>query len=103
MIKLIVTAIVAYLLQSMLPGVAFQSIVSSLLFCVVLALINTFIKPILDIIGMPLSIISLGLFQLVINGAVILLADHFVPGVEINGLGNAIIFSIVLSVIGWFF
>ncbi len=67
----------------------------------VLAVINTTIKPIISIISLPITAITLGLFSFVINGAMIVLASYIVPGFVIPSFLYAIYFSIVLSLINW--
>ncbi len=98
-IRLLITAAVAYLLPRVLDGVHFNDFQTAIVFAIVLGLLNIFIKPFLKLIGLPFTILTLGLFSLVINAAVILLADYFVDGMSIDGFWWAFIFSIALSVI----
>ncbi len=98
-IRLLVTAAVAFGLTYVLGGVHISSFTTALIFAVILGLLNTFVKPILKIIGLPFTILTLGLFSLVINAAVVLLADYFIDGMVIDGFWWALIFSIALSVI----
>ncbi len=98
-IRLLVTAIVAYLLTWILPGVHFTGFTGAVIFAVVLGLLNLFVKPVLKLLGLPLTIITLGLFTLVINAIIILIADYFIDSMEVNGFLWALIFSILLSVV----
>ena len=98
-IRLFVTAIVAYLLTKILPGVHFQGFSTAIIFAIVLGLLNLIVKPVLSILGLPLTIITLGLFALVINALIILLADYFIDSMVIDGFWWAFIFSILLSII----
>lgn len=98
-IKLLVTAIVAYFLPRVLPGISFDSFTTAIIFAVVLAVLNLVVKPVLSILGLPLTIITLGLFSLVINAVIILIATNFVTGMHIDGFWWAFIFSICLSLI----
>ncbi len=98
-IRLLVTAIVAYLLTWILPGVHFAGFTGAVIFAVVLSLLNLFVRPILKLLGLPLTIITLGLFTLVINAIIILIADYFIDSMEVNGFLWALIFSILLSVV----
>lgn len=72
----------------------------------ILTLINTFIRPILSAISFPITIITLGLFQLLINGLMLLLAgrlaDAFDLGFTVKGLWAAVVGAIVITVVGWF-
>lgn len=68
---------------------------------IVLGLINAFLKPILLLLTLPLTIVTLGLFALVINAILVLLADAIVPGFETAGFVSALLFSIVLALVGY--
>lgn len=98
-IRLLITAVVAFFLTKILSGVHFDGFSTAIIFAIVLGLLNIFVKPILKLLGLPLTIITLGLFSLVINALVILLADYFVDGMAIDGFWWALIFSIALSVL----
>ena len=98
-IRLLITAISSFLLSKILSGVHFDSFGATIIFAIVLGLLNLIVKPILSILGLPLTIITLGLFSLVINAVIILLAAKFVSGMHVDGFWWALIFSIALSVI----
>ena len=96
-IRLLVTAAVAYGLSMILKGVHIPDFKDALILALVLALLNTFIKPLLVILTLPFTIITLGLFLFVINAIIILLADGLMDGIKIDGFLWALIFSLVLS------
>ncbi len=99
-IKLLITAISAYIISKLLsPHVQIDSFVSAIFFAVVLGVLNLFIRPILMFFSLPINIITLGLFSLVINTMIFLLADYFTSGINIDGFWWAFVFSILLSVI----
>lgn len=98
-IRLLITAVAAYLLTYVLSGVSFDGFSSTIVFALVLGLLNLIVKPILKLLGLPLTIITLGLFSLVINAVVIMIADYFVDGMTVDGFWWALIFSIVLSLL----
>ena len=98
-IRLLVTAAVAFGLTYILSGVHINSFGAAIVFAIVLGILNLIVKPILKLLGLPLTIITLGLFSLVINAAVVYLADYFTDGMTIDGFGWALIFSIALSLI----
>jgi putative membrane protein len=70
----------------------------ALLVALVLAIANAFVKPILIIFTIPLTVLTLGLFLLAINAIIILMVDYFVPGFTVDGFWWALAFSLVLSV-----
>lgn len=99
-INLLINAVTAFFLSKyILPGVHIDSFTTAVLFAIVLALLNLIIRPVLSILGLPLTVITLGLFSLVINAIILLLADHFVDGLVIDGFWWALVFSIALSAI----
>jgi putative membrane protein len=101
-IRLFITALVAYGLSTVLSGVHIPDFKDALIFALVLGLLNVFIKPILVILTFPITIITLGLFLFVINTIIILLADKLMDGVTINGFWWALLFSLLLSAISSF-
>ena len=98
LIRLFITAAVAYGLSIILKGVHIPNFIDAIILAVVLALLNTFIKPILVILTLPITIITMGLFLFVINALIILLADRLMDGIRIDGFWWAAIFSLILSV-----
>ncbi|MFM8832248.1 MAG: phage holin family protein [Cytophagales bacterium] len=59
---------------------------------------NVIIKPILIVLTIPITVVTLGLFLLVINAIIILMADYFVPGFSVNGFWWALAFSLIMSI-----
>ncbi len=98
LIKLILSALAVLVLAKILPGVGVDNYVSAIVVAVVLAILNGIVKPLLVILTFPVTVVTLGLFLLVINAAIILLADYFVAGFSVNGWLWALIFSVLLSV-----
>lgn len=98
-IRLFITAIVAFVLTKVLSGVHFDGFTGAVIFAAVLGVLNLILKPILKLFGLPLTIITLGFFSLVINAVIILIADYFIDSMKVDGFWWAFIFSILLSVI----
>ncbi len=96
-IRVLLTALAVVLLAKLLPGVAVEGYVSAIIVAVVIALLRFIVKPILVVLTLPVTIVTLGLFLLVINAIIILLADYFVPDFTVNGFWWALIFSLLLS------
>ena len=97
LIRAVAIVITAYLL----PGVRLSGFVAALVTAVVLGLVNTFIKPLLILLTLPLNILTLGLFTFVINALLIMLTGALVPGFAVSGFGWALLFSLVLSIINY--
>jgi putative membrane protein len=96
-IKILFSAIIAFVLSKILSGVHIDSIITALIFAVVLAALDAIVKPILVVLTLPVTIITLGLFLFAINAIVILLASKLIDGIKIDGFWWAMLFSIILS------
>lgn len=99
LIKIIVTAVLVLILAHFMPGVRINGFTTALIVAVVLGLLNIFIKPIIVLFTLPVTVFTLGLFLLVINALMVLLCTKIVGGFEVNTFVTAFIFSIVLSVL----
>ncbi|CAN5395159.1 phage holin family protein [soil metagenome] len=93
------TAIVVVLLAKFLPGVAVAGYVTAIIVAIVLAILNLIVKPVLVLLTLPVTVITFGLFLLVINAVIILLADVFISGFQVDGFWVALIFSLLLSLV----
>ncbi len=85
----------------LVPGISVENFLTAMLVCLVIALINIFIRPLLEFISLPVTFLTLGLFSLVINAALLMLAGFITPGFQVEGFLSALIGSIVLSLFGW--
>lgn len=99
LIRLLVTALAAMLSAYLLPGVTIKDFTTALILALVLAVLNLLVKPILILLTLPATILTLGLFLLVINAVIILLASNLVKGFKVDGFWWALIFSLVLTVV----
>ncbi|MDQ6903666.1 MAG: phage holin family protein [Bacteroidota bacterium] len=99
-LRLLITAAVAYGLSLILtPHIQIYSFVTAIIFSLVLAFLNAIVKPILIILTLPITIVTLGIFLLVINVLMVILAGKLVSGIHIDGFLWAFIFGILLSLI----
>lgn len=99
LIKLLISTIIVFVLSYFLPGVHVTNLTGALMVAVVLGLLNTFLKPILILLTIPVTFFTLGLFLLVINAIIILICDYFIAEFYVNGFISALLFSILLSII----
>jgi len=97
-IRIILTAILVLVIAHFMPGVTVANFTTSIIVAVVLGLLNLFIKPILVVLTLPVTFITLGLFLLVINAIMILLCTQIVGGFAVASFWTAFLFSIVLSI-----
>ena len=97
--RILITAGLVLLIAHFMPGVHVASFTTALVVAIVLGLLNIFIKPILVILTLPVTILTLGLFLLVINALIILLCTNIVGGFHVDSFWTALIFSIILSLL----
>ena len=102
-IRLLVTAAVAYGLAYLLKGIHIDSYWTALVFALVLAIVNLIVRPLLVILTIPLTIITLGLFLFVINALMVLLASKVVDGITVDGFWWALLFGLLLSIVSSLF
>lgn len=96
LIKFLLTATAAVLGAYILPGVFIDDFLTALLLALLLGLLNVTVKPILIFLTIPATVITFGLFLLVINAVVILIADWLLSGFSVDNFWWALLFSIVL-------
>jgi len=85
-----------------LPGVSVASWAALAVAALVLGVVNAVIRPLLVLLTLPITVLTLGLFYLVINGAAFALAALVVPGFSVGGFGWAILGALLVSVFSWF-
>ncbi len=86
-------------LSQVMPGFQLSGFVPALFAALVLALVNTIVKPILFVLTLPLTIVTLGLFLLVLNAIMLWLTAKLVPGFEVQGFGTMVIASLILAAV----
>lgn len=97
--RFLVTAICVIVCSYILPGVGVDGIWTAVVVAAILGLLNAFVKPVLILLTIPVTLVTLGLFLLVINGFTVWLTGKIVPGFRVDSFWWAILFSIVLSII----
>ncbi|MBL4746700.1 MAG: phage holin family protein [Flavobacteriaceae bacterium] len=96
-LKILLTAFAVVILAYFLPGVTVESPGGAVIVAVVLALLRLFVKPVLVLLTLPVTVLSLGLFLWVINALMILLVDSLVDEFKVSGFWVALLFSLLLS------
>jgi putative membrane protein len=104
--RILISAVVIVFLGWLLPGVAVASSWKAVLAACVLALINGFIRPILILLTLPVTVVTLGLFLFVINACMVLLASRWLEGFKVDGFWWALLFSLLMAILnswlqGW--
>lgn len=98
-VKLIINALAVFFAAHLLPGVHVANFTTAILVAIVLGLLNILLKPILIILTIPITILTLGLFLLVINAVIVLVCSGLVGGFIVDGFLYALLFSFVISAI----
>lgn len=96
-LRILLSALAVIILANVLPGISVDTYITAILVAVVLSLLNFLVKPILVILTLPVTIVTFGLFLLIINAIIILMAGYFVDGFQVNGIIWGVIFSLLLS------
>ncbi|MWB95577.1 phage holin family protein [Flavobacterium sp. GA093] len=99
LLRILATALLVLLIGHFMTGIHVVSFTTAVIVAVVLGLLNVFIKPILVILTFPVTIITLGLFLLVINAVIVLLCTKIVGGFHVDTFWTALLFSIILSIL----
>ena len=97
-IRFLLSGVAVMLSAYLLPGVHVLDYWAALLVAVLISVSNVIVKPIFVILTIPITLITLGLFLLVINAVIILMVDYFVDGFSVDGFWWALAFSLILSV-----
>lgn len=99
LINWLISGFAVVIASYLLPGIRLSGFSAALITALVLGLINAFIKPVLSLLALPLTIMTLGLFSLVINALLIMLTGKIVNGFQVAGFWWALAFSLVLTVV----
>ena len=99
LLQWLVSGLAIIITAYLLPGVALTGFLAALVTALILGLINAIIRPVLILLTLPLNILTLGLFTLVINALLVMLAAAIVPGFAVRGFWWALLFGIVLAIV----
>ncbi|WP_340065492.1 phage holin family protein [Ascidiimonas aurantiaca] len=97
LIRILLSALAVVVLSKILPGVFVESYLTAIIVALVLSFLNFLVKPILIILTLPVTIITLGLFLLIINALIIVFADKLIDGFTVDSIWWALLFSLLLS------
>ncbi len=99
LVEWIIKAFVLLVTTKLVPGFSIDSWTTALLVAIVLGILNLFIKPILLLLTLPATIITLGLFIFVINAVLLIIVSQLVPGFHIDSFGTALIAAVVITIV----
>ena len=99
--RVFITGLGLLLADALLPGVRFDGALSLWLAALLLGLVNAFVRPLVILVTLPLTLLTLGLFLLVVNGMMVLLVAWLMPSFHIAGLWSAILAALIVGLTGW--
>jgi putative membrane protein len=97
LLKILITTVNAFILAYLLPGIMMDNFFTSITVAIILALLDAFIKPLLILLTLPVTILTLGLFLFVINACMILIGAHFIKSFHVDSFWYALLFGILLA------
>ena len=101
LLRVLVNALAIMLAASIVPGIEVNGLVPALVGGLLLALLNAIVRPILIILTLPITILTLGLFLLVLNGLCFWLASAVVKGFSVAGFWSAFFGALIVSIVSW--
>ena len=101
LIRVLINAAAIYVATALVSGIRVSSTGALLLAALVLAVINAAVKPVMVILTLPLTILTLGVFLLVLNAVCLWLVTVIVPGVEVRSFGSAFLGALIISIVSW--
>lgn len=101
LLKILVSSLAVFFGAYIVPGVFLDGFPTAILVALVIGFLNAFLKPVLVVLTIPITLITFGLFLLVINAVIFLLADALLSGFAVDSFFTAVIYSILVSVITW--
>ncbi|WP_462249995.1 phage holin family protein [Ekhidna sp.] len=102
-VKIVLSALAVIVAAYLLPGIYVDGFFTAIVIAIVLSLLNAVVKPLLILLTLPITLLTLGVFLLVINALIILLADSLISGFVVHNFWWALIFSLLLSLINSLF
>ncbi len=101
LVRLLITALGLWVADQLLPGIAFTGTGALIISALLLGIVNAVIRPIILILTLPLTVLTLGLFILIVNGISLGLVAWLVPGFHIAGLGSATVGALIVGLTSW--
>jgi putative membrane protein len=101
LLRAAITALGLWVASEIFDGLVFESPAKLITAAILLGIVNAFVRPLAFILTLPLTVLSLGLFLLVLNAAMVGLVAWIVPGFEISGFWTAVGASVIVSLVSW--
>jgi putative membrane protein len=102
LVQLVISTITVLVAANILPGVHVANIMTALIVAIVFGVLNAVLKPILVLLTLPITILTLGLFLVILNIVLVFATASIVPGFQVDGIFQALLFVIIVSLVGGF-
>ena len=101
-IRILINAVALWVAASLLEGITLSSrFVSVLIVAIVFGLVNAFLKPIATLLTLPITVVTLGLFILVVNALMLQITDALTGGLQVDGFWTSVVGGIIISIVSW--
>jgi len=97
-VKLLLSGFAVIVLAKLLAGISVENYLTAVIVALILAFLRAFVKPILVFLTLPITVITFGLFLLIINAFIVMIADYLIPGFAVASIWWALLFSLLLTV-----
>ncbi|MCF8325128.1 MAG: phage holin family protein [Leadbetterella sp.] len=97
-VRLLICGLILFLVPNYLKGIQVDGYITAIIVALVMSILNTFVRPILSLISLPITFLTLGLFSLVISVCMVYLCDYLVDGFHVEGFLPPLILSFILSI-----
>ena len=101
LLRLLITALGLWVADRLLPGIEITGTRALIVSALLLGVVNAVIRPIILILTLPLTVVTLGLFILIVNGISLKIVAWLVPGFVVGGLGSATVGALIVGLISW--
>ena len=101
LVRVLVNTVAIYLVAAIVPGISVSGLLTALGAGLVLGLINAIVRPVLILLTLPVTLVTLGLFLVVLNAFCLWLTAQLVRGFEVHGVWPALFGTLLISVVSW--
>lgn len=102
LVRLLINALGLWLAEALLPGIFIQDTGTLILAALLMGIVNALVKPVAVLLTLPITIVTLGIFLLVVNAAMFALVAWMLPGFSVSGFWAALLGWLIVSIVSWF-
>lgn len=99
LLHLVISTLAVLVAANILDGVTVETTTTAVVVAIVLGILNTFVRPVLQILALPITILTLGIFYIIVNVFMVYIAEFLIGGFAVDGFLTALLFSIIVSLV----